>query len=191
MNLNVIELLKEAVLKEASDVFIVAGLPVSMRRQGTVIRTGSSPLMPDDTRSVISQIYELADDRSMDDLYNYGDDDFSFAIPGLSRFRVSAYKQRNTLSVVVRIITFTLPNPTQLGIPNKIIDFARFSKGLVLITGAAGSGKSTTLACMIDYINKNYSKHIITLEDPQCGYGKLCDRAPCRTASEPQRHTSG
>lgn len=166
MNLNVIELLKEAVLEEASDVFIVAGLPVSMRKQGTVIRTGSSPLMPDDTRSVISQIYELADDRSMDDLYNYGDDDFSFAIPGISRFRVSAYKQRNTLSVVVRIITFTLPNPAQLGIPNKIIDFARFSKGLVLITGAAGSGKSTTLACMIDYINKNYSKHIITLEDP-------------------------
>lgn len=95
-----------------------------------------------------------------------GDDDFSFAIPGLSRFRVSAYKQRNTYSIVVRIITFTLPVPAELGIPDKIIDFARLPKGLVLITGAAGSGKSTSLACMIDYINRNYSKHIITLEDP-------------------------
>lgn len=95
-----------------------------------------------------------------------GDDDFSFAIPGLSRFRVSAYKQRNTYSIVVRIITFTLPVPAELGIPDKIIDFARIPKGLVLITGAAGSGKSTSLACMIDYINRNYSKHIITLEDP-------------------------
>lgn len=99
-------------------------------------------------------------------LNNEGDDDFSFAVPGLSRFRVSAYKQRNTLSVVVRIITFTLPNPSDLGIPDKIIDFAKFPKGMVLITGAAGSGKSTSLACIIDYINRNYSKHIITLEDP-------------------------
>ncbi len=166
MNLNAIDLLKQAVMEEASDVFIVAGLPVSMRRQGSVIRTDSERLMPEDTHSIISQIYELADDRSMELLYNSGDDDFSFAIPGLSRFRVSAYKQRNTLSVVIRIITFTLPNPAQLGIPDKIIDFAGFPKGLVLITGAAGSGKSTTLACMIDYINRNYSKHIITLEDP-------------------------
>lgn len=166
MNLNAIDLLKQAVLEDASDVFIVAGLPVSIRKQGSVIRSGGEPLMPDDTHAIITQIYELADCRSMDVLFDYGDDDFSFAIPGLSRFRVSAYKQRNTLSIVVRIITFSLPNPTQLGIPNKIIDFAKFSKGLVLITGAAGSGKSTTLACMIDYINKNYSKHIITLEDP-------------------------
>ena len=166
MNLNVIDLLKLAVIEGASDVFIVAGLPISMRRQGSVIRTDSERLLPEDTHSVISQIYELADNRPMDLLYDSGDDDFSFAIPGLSRFRVSAYKQRSTLSVVIRIITFTLPNPAQLGIPDKIIDFANFPKGLVLITGAAGSGKSTTLACMIDYINKNYSKHIITLEDP-------------------------
>lgn len=166
MNLNVINLLEQAVMAEASDVFIVAGLPISMRRHGSVTRTDSEHLLPEDTHSIISQIYELAGNRPMDFLYESGDDDFSFAIPGLSRFRVSAYKQRNTLSAVIRVITFTLPNPAQIGIPNKIIDFAKFPKGLVLITGAAGSGKSTTLACIIDYINKNYSKHIITLEDP-------------------------
>ena len=166
MTINAIDLLKQAVTEGASDLFIVAGLPVSMRRQGNILRIGTDRLLPDDTQSMISQIYELADRRSMSVLNNEGDDDFSFAVPGLSRFRVSAYKQRNTLSVVVRIITFTLPNPSDLGIPDKIIDFAKFPKGMVLITGAAGSGKSTSLACIIDYINRNYSKHIITLEDP-------------------------
>ena len=166
MTINAIDLLKQAVTEGASDLFIVAGLPVSMRRQGNILRIGTDRLLPDDTQSVISQIYELADRRSMSVLNNEGDDDFSFAVPGLSRFRVSAYKQRNTLSVVVRIITFTLPNPSDLGIPDKIIDFAKFPKGMVLITGAAGSGKSTSLACIIDYINRNYSKHIIALEDP-------------------------
>ena len=102
----------------------------------------------------------------MNDFEQSGDDDFSFAIPGLSRFRVSAYKQRGALSVVIRIISFSLPNPTEIGIPQRIIDFSNFSKGLVLVTGTAGSGKSTTLACIIDAINHHYRKHIITLEDP-------------------------
>ena len=166
MNLNAIELLEKAVTEGASDVFIVAGLPVSMRIQGNIVRIGESRLQPDDTSLIISQIYSLANGRSLDILTESGDDDFSFAIPGLSRFRVSAYKQRSTLSIVIRIITFTLPDPQQLGIPNKIIDFAKFPKGMVLITGSAGSGKSTSLACIIDYINQHYDKHIITLEDP-------------------------
>ncbi len=166
MELNAINLLEKAVQEGASDVFIVAGLPVSMRLQGAIVKIGEDRLLPDDTASVISQIYEMAGGRPLDTLNEYGDDDFSFAIPGLSRFRVSAYKQRSTLSIVIRIITFSLPDPGQLGIPEKIIDFAKFPKGLVLITGAAGSGKSTSLACIIDYINRHYDKHIITLEDP-------------------------
>ncbi|MCI8490782.1 MAG: PilT/PilU family type 4a pilus ATPase [Lachnospiraceae bacterium] len=166
MNLNAVELLEKAVTEGASDVFVVAGLPVSMRMQGKIVRIGESRLLPDDTSLVISQIYSLANGRSLDILTESGDDDFSFAIPGLSRFRVSAYKQRSTLSIVIRIITFSLPDPAQLGIPEKIIDFAKFPKGMVLITGSAGSGKSTSLACIIDYINQHYDKHIITLEDP-------------------------
>ena len=166
MDLNAIKKLKKAVREGASDVFIVAGLSVSMRLQGSIVKIGEDKLLPNDTASVISQIYEMAGNRSLDILNECGDDDFSFAIPGLSRFRVSAYKQRSTLSIVIRIITFSLPDPAQLGIPDKIIDFAKFPKGLVLITGAAGSGKSTSLACIIDYINQHYDKHIITLEDP-------------------------
>lgn len=166
MNLNTSQLLENAVRAGASDVFIVAGLPVSMRINGMIAREDECRLLPEDTRMVIGQIYHLAGNRPLSNLEDSGDDDFSFAIPGLSRFRVSAYKQRGALSVVIRIITFTLPDPKEIGLPDKIINFAHYSKGMVLVTGPAGSGKSTTLACIIDHINKSYDKHIITLEDP-------------------------
>ena len=164
--MDVKELLKQAVQEGASDIFIVAGLPVSYRQEGVIIKKSDQKLMPSDTSEILRQIYELDDHASFDKLLTAGDDDFSFAIPGLSRFRVNAYKQRGTLSAVIRIITFSLPSPEELGIPNSIIRTGDLSKGLVLVTGPAGSGKSTTLACIIDYINKNKQKHIITLEDP-------------------------
>ena len=164
--MNTTELLEKAVSAGASDIFVVAGRPVSMRIHGDIRMEDNTRLLPDDTRRIIEQIYELAGHRDIGILKDTGDDDFSFAVPGLSRFRVSAFKQRGSLSVVIRIISFTLPDPAAFGIPEKIIRFADFSKGMVLVTGPAGSGKSTTLACIIDHINKNYDKHIITLEDP-------------------------
>ena len=164
--MDVKELLKQAVLEGASDIFIVAGLPVSYRQEGVIIKKSDQKLMPSDTSEILRQIYELDNHASFDKLLTVGDDDFSFAIPGLSRFRVNAYKQRGTLSAVIRVITFSLPSPEELGIPNSIIQTGNLSKGMVLVTGPAGSGKSTTLACIIDYINKNKQKHIITLEDP-------------------------
>ena len=164
--MNTTELLEKAVSAGSSDIFVVAGRPVSMRIHGDIRMEDNTRLLPDDTRRIIEQIYELAGHRDIGILEDTGDDDFSFAVPGLSRFRVSAFKQRGSLSVVIRIISFTLPDPSAFGIPEKIIRFADFSKGMVLVTGPAGSGKSTTLACIIDHINKNYDKHIITLEDP-------------------------
>lgn len=166
MELDTTQLLQQAVQAQASDVFIVAGLPVSMRINGVITKENDTKLTPYDTSSIVTQIYRLAGNRDMHGFEAFGDDDFSFSIPGLSRFRVSAYKQRGTMSVVIRIISFSLPNPDELGIPQRIIDFSNFSKGLVLVTGTAGSGKSTTLACIIDAINHHYKKHIITLEDP-------------------------
>ncbi|NSC62155.1 type IV pilus twitching motility protein PilT [Dorea formicigenerans] len=166
MELDTTQLLQQAVQAQASDVFIVAGLPVSMRINGVITKENDTKLTPYDTSSIVTQIYRLAGNRDMHTFEAFGDDDFSFSIPGLSRFRVSAYKQRGTMSVVIRIISFSLPNPDELGIPQRIIDFSNFSKGLVLVTGTAGSGKSTTLACIIDAINHHYKKHIITLEDP-------------------------
>lgn len=164
--MDVKELLKQAVLEGASDIFIVAGLPVSYRQEGSIIKKSDQKLTPADTADLLRQIYELGMQADLDKLLKQGDDDFSFAIPGLSRFRVNAYKQRGTLSAVIRIITFELPSPEALGILYSIIHTGDYSKGLVLVTGPAGSGKSTTLACIIDYINKNKQKHIITLEDP-------------------------
>jgi len=164
--MHVRDLLKNAVQKEASDIFIIAGLPASYRVGGEILRQGDAKLLPADTSAYLNQIYELAGGRDMAQLIDEGDDDFSFAVPGLSRFRVNAYKQRGTLSAVIRVIAFSLPSPEELGIPESIIHTGDLSKGLVLVTGPAGSGKSTTLACIIDYINKNMSKHIITLEDP-------------------------
>lgn len=159
------ELLEKAVALEASDIFIVPGCPVSMRIQGNLTRSDGERLMPQDTEKLIREIYGLAG-LGMDRLLATGDDDFSFPIPGVSRFRASAYKQRGSLSIVIRLIATSLPDPESIGIPESIISLGRFSKGLVLVTGPAGSGKSTTLACIIDHINKTQKKHIITLEDP-------------------------
>lgn len=164
--MNITEILQKAVAEKASDIFIVAGLPVSLRKNGIISRLDETRLLPPDTEELISQIYSMAGNRELAIVSDGGDDDFSFAVPGLSRFRVSAYKQRSALSAVIRIITFDLPDYSELGIPDTIINMGNGSGGMVLVTGPAGSGKSTTLACIIDHINKTRDKHIITLEDP-------------------------
>lgn len=164
--MNITEILQKAVAEKASDIFIVAGLPVSLRKNGIISRLDETRLLPPDTEELISQIYSMAGNRELAIVSDGGDDDFSFAVPGLSRFRVSAYKQRGALSAVIRIITFDLPDYSELGIPDTIINMGNGSGGMILVTGPAGSGKSTTLACIIDHINKTRDKHIITLEDP-------------------------
>ena len=166
MSTDTQELLQRISALGASDLFIVAGRPLSYRLHDQVVQDNSQRLLPDDTSAIIEEIYHLAGDRSMETLTETGDDDFSFALPGISRFRVSAYRQRGSLAAVIRIITFTLPSPEEMGIPANIIRLASLNKGLVLVTGPAGSGKSTTLSCMIDHINRTQEKHIITLEDP-------------------------
>lgn len=164
--MNLIDILKKAIENEASDIFIVAGLPVSMRMNGVISRMNDVRLLPNDTEALLSEIYAQAAHRDLTYLHKNGDDDFSFSIPGLSRFRVSAYKQRSSLSAVIRIITFDLPKTENLGIPDYVMNLTHTGKGMILVTGAAGSGKSTTLACMIHAINQSQQKHIITLEDP-------------------------
>ncbi len=160
------DILRHAVDVGASDIFIVAGLPVSYRKNGIIHSDGGTKLFPADTKQLLAEIYELANKRDINILEELGDDDFSFAVPGFSRFRVSAFKQRGSLSAVMRIISFELPNPVELGIPQSIVDLGNYSNGMILVTGPAGSGKSTTLACIIDHINKTRHDHIITLEDP-------------------------
>ena len=159
-------LLRVAVEREASDIFIIGGLNPTFRRSGAIIHTGEERLLPPDTQRLLEQTYALADHRSMERLLQQGDDDFSFSIPGLSRFRVSAFRQRGSLGAVIRVIRFVLPDYQQLGIPDAVMRLADARQGMVLVAGTAGSGKSTTLACIIDRINKTRQTHIITLEDP-------------------------
>ena len=104
--------------------------------------------------------------RDMAEYRRRGDDDFSFAKPGLSRFRVSAYRQRGSMAAVIRVVAFEIPDYRALGIPETVMETANVLHGMVVISGTAGSGKSTTQACLIDRINKTRSAHVITLEDP-------------------------
>lgn len=164
--MNALDFLTTTTQEGASDLFIVAGRPLSYKKGGNISLINEERIMPAQSETLIREIYELADHRDISRLLSTGDDDFSFAVQGLSRYRVSAYMQRGSLAAVIRIITFELPDPNELGIPSSIIELGNLKKGLVLVTGPAGSGKSTTLACIIDAINQNHEKHIITLEDP-------------------------
>ena len=157
--------LSYATENHASDIFIIAGRPLSVKIDGKMSIFGER-LMPDDTDRLIHQIYSMAGNRNIDPFLQTGDDDFSFSIPGLSRFRVNAYRQRGSLAAVIRVIAFDLPNPDILHIPEEVMSAADFTKGMVLVTGPAGSGKSTTMACIVDRINHSREGHIITLEDP-------------------------
>lgn len=164
--MNIAELLKFGVEKGASDIFIVAGLPISYKINNHIVHYDGEKLSADLSRGLILEMYRLAGNRNTDKILFSGDDDFSFSLQGVSRFRVSAYRQRGSLAVVIRVVTFELPDAKQLGIPEVVMDLGFRTKGLVLVTGPAGSGKSTTLACLIDLINQNRNAHVITLEDP-------------------------
>lgn len=159
------EILKEATKLGASDIFIVAGRPVAYSLNFKIINRDDHKLTIADTQALVESIYQIAKGRK-DELFQNGGDDFSITVPGISRFRVSAYIQRGSYAAVIRVISFELPNPDKIQIPKNVMKLAEKKKGLVLVTGPAGSGKSTTLACIIDRINNTQSKHIITLEDP-------------------------
>lgn len=163
--MDVRKILEEATKREASDIFIIAGRPLTYKSKGAMNTLDDQRMEPKDTFQFVSAIYTLAE-RNIDDFARTGDDDFSFAIPGVSRFRVSTFKQRGSYSAVIRVISFTLPHPSELGIPDAVMELADSRSGMILVTGPAGSGKSTTLACLIDKINHEREAHIITLEDP-------------------------
>ena len=163
--MNILDYLTRAVADQASDIFIVAGGPVSEKAEGHLRPLSEERLLPPQTKELITEIYQLAE-RSMEHYWDDGDDDFAFAVPGLARFRVSAYKQRGSMAAVVRIVSFSIPDWNQIHIPQRIMDLAEKTHGMILMTGTAGSGKSTTQACLINRINHNRDCHIITLEDP-------------------------
>lgn len=162
---DLIQYLKYAVEHEASDMLIVAGGPVYAKVDGHMCPVDDERLLPPQTEEVVKQIYETAK-RPMELFMKTHDDDFSFSLPGLARFRVNAFRQRGSMAAVIRIVSFEIPDWQKMGIPQQVIDLAEVDHGMILVTGTAGSGKSTTQACIIDQINRTKDYHIITLEDP-------------------------
>lgn len=160
------DILSNAIEKNASDIFIIAGRPLSYKIMGEIISDNDTPFLAEDTYQIIYDIFKLANKESIDELEREGDVDFSFSLSKLGRFRVSAYKQRNSFAAVIRVVLFELPDCKKLGIPDVVMNLYNKTKGLVLVTGPAGSGKSTTLACIVDKINSERNCHIMTFEDP-------------------------
>ena len=159
--------LKSMIDGKASDIFIVAGAPITYSVSGRLVKADGGILRPDETQAVVVSLYKLArrDFRAMLDNGNH-DDDFSFAINGVGRFRANIFRQRGSLSAVIRVIPFGLPDPKDYEIPEDVLRLSKLQKGLVLVTGPAGSGKTTTLTCIIDRLNHERSGHIVTMEDP-------------------------
>jgi twitching motility protein PilT len=165
-SMDIMNVFKIAIEKKASDIFIIAGRPLSYKILGDIVTFDEEILSSNDTFEIINDIFNIAHEKDLDILEDEGDVDFSFSLPKLGRFRVSAYKQRNSYAAVIRLVFFELPDPKKLGIPDVVMNLYKKNKGLILVTGPAGSGKSTTLACLIDKINQERNCHIMTFEDP-------------------------
>ncbi|MFG6495441.1 type IV pilus twitching motility protein PilT [Fictibacillus sp. UD] len=155
--------LRAAFQLKASDVHLSVGMPPVFRINGGLKRYGSESLKPEDTLQV-AQI--VIDEKYYPEFEEVGEIDISYGIQGLSRFRVNAYRQRSCVSLAFRIIPTSIPSMEDLSLPESVRKMATKHQGLVLVTGPTGSGKSTTLASMIDFMNRTMSRHIITLEDP-------------------------
>ena len=165
-SMDILDILTKAAADHAADIFIVSGAVLSYKAQGKMYRFGDAPLTPDDTKALVVQIFRLAKFDVSDDDIPEREKDFSLSVPGVGRFRANIYKQRSSFSAVLRYVPFELPDPVRLGIPEQVMQLSECKSGIVLITGVASSGKSTTLSCIIDRINNTRNGHIITIEDP-------------------------
>ena len=160
---TIIDLLKRTVEKQASDLHLIAGFSPAMRINGKIKSTEYAPLTPDDVDGLVKSILTH---EQIEKLNSELELDFSYALSGIARFRGNIMKQRGTLAAAFRAVPFTMPGFEQLGLPDEIKKLCDLSRGLVLVTGPTGSGKSTTLASLIDIINTNRALNIVTIEDP-------------------------
>ena len=164
--MDILEILTKAAAEHAADIFIVSGAVLSYKAEGKLYRMGETPLSPEDTKALVVQIFRLAKFNVTEDSIPEREKDFSLSVAGVGRFRANIYKQRSSWSAVLRYVPFELPDPVKLGIPEQVMQLSESRSGIVLITGVASSGKSTTLSCIIDRINNTRDGHIITIEDP-------------------------
>lgn len=157
------ELLMTARQLGASDIHVSVGIPPRCRVNGELVTLKADRVMPGDAKALVE---EMIPARQVERFNRDGEVDFSYAVANVGRFRVNVFKQRGTMSFVIRLVNTTIPSPDQLGLSEPVVDLTTKKRGLILVTGPTGSGKSTTLASLINIINKTYKRHIITLEDP-------------------------
>ena len=157
--------LTQAVENSVSDIFIGSGRKIIFKKNGVLIPQDCDILKPHNSEELVTSLYKLAN-RPMTAFLENGDDDFPVTVPGVARFRVNTFRQRSSMAAVIRVVLFNIPDYKDLKIPEEVMSLASELNGLALVTGPAGSGKSTTLACIIDAINKTRNAHVITLEDP-------------------------
>lgn len=163
MALSIEEILSKAKEAGASDVHITVGIPPKMRVNGKLITMEGPKLLPPDTMEIAIHVMN---EKQRQHFEENGEVDMSFAIAGEGRYRVNVYKQRGSIAMAFRLVGTTIPSPESLGVPQSVVDLYQKKRGLVLVTGPTGSGKSTTLASIIDTVNNNREAHVITLEDP-------------------------
>lgn len=156
-------LLQQAIAQKASDVHLIAGVPPVFRLNGSLVRIDGLSLTGQDMLALFRAITSNDQQQSF---HNNGELDFPFEIAGIGRFRINAYYQRGSIAIAIRVVNNRIPNLDELGIPEVIKSLARMPRGLVLVTGPTGSGKSTTLAAMVDLINSERAAHVLTLEEP-------------------------
>lgn len=161
--MNISELLNLGIAKNASDIHLSSGLPPMLRINGEICKADLPPLEPDETRNLI---YEIMSDNIRKTLEEVMEVDFAFTLPGLSRFRANIFYQARGIAAVFRIIPGKILSLEELNAPSIFKEIAAYTKGIVLVTGPTGSGKSTTLAAMLNFINETEFKHILTIEDP-------------------------
>lgn len=157
------EILERAAQDSASDVHLTVGIPPKMRVNGSLADMPYEKLTADDTMEIAKSIMN---EEQMRNFMERGEYDLSFSIPGRGRYRVNIFRQRGAAALAIRLVAVQIPAPEELGVPESVIDLYQRRRGLVLVTGPTGSGKSTTLAAIIDKVNSSRDAHVITLEDP-------------------------
>ncbi len=155
--------LKKSMEMKASDVHYSVGRPIMVRIDGDLVEMDDHILKPDDVKKYFDAIMN---DAQKEELNREGEIDFAYSLASVGRFRLNVFKQRGTYAAALRLLPFNIPDPKDLSIPESVVEMTKKKRGLVLVTGPTGSGKSTTLASLINIINKEKPVHIITLEDP-------------------------
>ncbi len=158
-----VELITLAVSRRASDMHISTGLPPVARIDGKLVPLTDAKMMPNDIEELVKEIMSPA---NYSIFREKGEVDFAYSVPQVGRFRLNAFNQRGSYALAARVLNAHIPSPSDLRLPESVVEMCDKKRGLVLVTGATGSGKSTTLASLINEINHNYNKHVITLEDP-------------------------